>query len=106
MSKTLKSFKIKKQLDTRYARLSAKKIFVGKGDIKHTGSTVTVTFNVYNTDSFANIRSLKNIHKKLYYPKQYLDAKITLDKEGNENITLNRPLTYAEYLNLSLHYDE
>ena len=106
MSKTLKAYKIKKQLDTRYARLSAKKIFVGKGDIKHTGSTVTVTFNVYNTDSFANIRSLKYIHKNLYYPNISLDGKITVDKEGKETITFNRPFTYPEYLTLSNHYDE
>jgi len=106
MSKTLKAYKIKKQLDTRYARLSAKKIFVGKGDIKHTNSTVTVTFNVYNTDSFASVRSLKYIHKSLYYPNISLGGKITVDKEGKESITYNRPFTYSEYLALSNHYDE
>nr|YP_010620803.1 hypothetical protein PN052_mgp13 [Pseudofabraea citricarpa]WAX38814.1 ribosomal protein S3 [Pseudofabraea citricarpa] len=37
-----------KGLPTRYRRLSIKKVFVGKGDIKHTSTKVIITLYVYN----------------------------------------------------------
>ena len=36
------------ELDTRFRRLSVKRIFVGKGDLKHTSSKVIITLYVYN----------------------------------------------------------
>jgi hypothetical protein len=37
-----------KKLSTRFRRLSVKRIFVGKGDLKHTSSKVIITLYVYN----------------------------------------------------------
>ena len=32
----------------RFRRLSGKRVFIGKGDLKHTSSRVIITFYVYN----------------------------------------------------------
>jgi hypothetical protein len=37
-----------KKLPIRFRRLSVKRIFVGKGDLKHTSSKVIITLYVYN----------------------------------------------------------
>jgi len=64
-----KFYKIK-QLATRYKRLSAKKIFVGRGDLKHTNDKVIITFYVYNTEKMFLLSQLKKIHNILYSPKK------------------------------------
>jgi Mitochondrial ribosomal protein (VAR1) len=38
-----------KPLATRFKRLTTKRVFVGKGDIKHTSNKAIVTFYIYNT---------------------------------------------------------
>lgn len=41
-----------KPLATRFKRLSTNKVFVGKGDIKHTSNKAIITFYIYNTTKF------------------------------------------------------
>lgn len=38
-----------KPLATRFKRLTTKRVFVGKGDIKHTSNKAIITFYIYNT---------------------------------------------------------
>jgi len=54
-----------KRISTRYRRLSPTKIFVGKPELKHTNSKVTITLYVYNEQRrFLNkqIKELKKIN--------------------------------------------
>jgi Mitochondrial ribosomal protein (VAR1) len=101
----LKLYKTK-QLATRYKRLSAKKIFVGKGELKHTSDKVIITFYVYNTEKFYLLKHIKQIHKSLYYPNKDLKKYINNDRKGKDIITYNRPFTLTEYLALPNHREE
>jgi hypothetical protein len=100
-----KFYKIK-QLATRYKRLSAKKIFVGKGDLKHTNDKVIITFYVYNTEKMFLLSQLKKMHNILYNPKKKLKKFVNVDKNGKEVVSHNRPFTLKEYLSLTNHYEE
>lgn len=100
----LKAFKIKR-IATRYKRLSANKIFVGKGDLKHTNNKVVITFYVYNTENFFLSRNIKYLIKSLYKPiplKRY----VNIDRYDKRIITYNRPFSLDEYLSLRSHYTE
>jgi hypothetical protein len=101
----MKYYKIK-QLATRYKRLSAKKIFVGKGDLKHTNDKAIITFYVYNTEKMFLLSQLKKIHNILYNKKKSLKKYVNIDRNGKETISYNRPFTLNEYLNLTNHYEE
>jgi len=112
-----------KPVDKLYRRRSPRKIFVGKGELKHTNSKVIITFYVYNTEKTSLKREYKRLYKSLYSPKKKyiklvngkktitylkktLERFITLDKngniakdlKGNDIITYNRPFTLEEFL--------
>jgi hypothetical protein len=92
------------RIPNRYRKLSTKKVFVGKGELKHTSEKVIITSYVYNTEQLY----LKNLVKKhgryLYYPKEELIKYINIDTDGKEIISYNRPFTLEEYLILPDHY--
>jgi hypothetical protein len=110
-------------IDRIHRRRSPKKIFIGKGELKHTNSKVIITFYVYNTEKFSLKREYIDLYKTIYSPKikcvkinkgkmttrylkKSLERRITLDKngdiakdiKGNEIITYNRPYTLEEFL--------
>jgi hypothetical protein len=118
-----------KKLKTKYIskvskRRSAKKIFIGKGELKHTSNKVIITFYVFNTERISLKRTFIKLYKSLYSPKKkfirinndrkiltYLNKPLikymTLDNngniikdiDGNEIISYNRPYTVEEFLN-------
>lgn len=115
-----------KYVSTFFKRRSLKKIFIGKGELKHTSSKVIITFYVYNTEKISLKREYKKYYKSLYSPlnrsitihndekvvtylKSPLNRYITLDNDGNitkdlmgnEIISYNRPYTEEEFFNLS-----
>lgn len=117
-----------KYVSKLYRRRSPKKIFIGKGELKHTSTKVIITFYVFNTEKISLKREYKRLYKALYSPKKkyliinngknmvtYLkkplqryisldtNGDITKDLKGNEIITYNRPFTAEEFLNLSKH---
>lgn len=102
----IKILKKIKQLPIRYRRLSAKKIFVGKGDLKHTNNKVVITFFVYNVEKLFLLSQLKKIHRSLFYPYKCLKEFININRHGKKIITYNRPFTLAEYLSQRSHYEE
>ena len=51
-----------KYVDILHRRRSPKKIFIGKGELKHTSTKIIITFYVYNTEKI----SLKREYKRLY----------------------------------------
>lgn len=102
----LNKFYMIKQLATRFKRLSAKKIFVGRGDLKHTNDKVIITFFVYNTEKMSLLNHFRKAHTILYGPAKRLRGKLNRDKDGKEFITYNRPLTLKEYLTLTNHSEK
>jgi len=107
----------------RYRRISAKKIFVGKGELKHTNSKVIITFYVYNTEKLSLKREYKKLYNSLYTTKylpqnlkgtnikstqykeipliKYIDidknGDIYKNEEGEDIIRYNRPYTLKEF---------
>lgn len=79
-----------KQLNTRFKRLSVKRIFVAKGELKHTSSKVIITLYVFNKER--NILKLETnkLIKALVYPSKQL----IIDNTSK----FNRPLTLSEFI--------
>ncbi len=91
--------KKKKSMLPRFRRLSLKKIFLGKGELKHTSSRVIITFYVYNTESMFLMHKIMQFKHGLFYIPNYVNLKktITKDNEGNIKISYNRPFSFEEY---------
>ena len=92
-----------KRIANRYRKLSANKIFVGKGELKHTNEKVIITSYVYNVEQLYLKNLTKKLAKSLYYPNKDLKKYVNIDRNGKEIITYNRPFTLKEYLNLPDH---
>lgn len=94
-----------KRMATRYKRLTSRKLFIGKGDLKHTSSKAIITFYVYNTNKLFLSRAYYLTRKALFYPKKRLEKYI---KEINNKkiISYNRPLKLNEFLALPVHYNK
>ena len=106
MEFNLKGFKVN-NLPVRYKKLSANKTFVGLSAFKHTNSTLSITYHVYNPRIMSLSSKLREIHKSLYYPKKLCKIlSINIDRNGQEVRTFNRPFTLGEYLHLPNHYEE
>ena len=95
-----------KRMATRYKRLSTKKIFVGKGELKHTSSKVIITFYVHNTEKIYLSKAVHLVHKALFKPIKPLKIYINKDINNKEIISYNRPFTLKEFLALPEHYDQ
>jgi Mitochondrial ribosomal protein (VAR1) len=91
------------RIPNRYRKLSTKKVFVGKGELKHTSGKVIITSYVYNAEQLYLKSLVKKHGRYLYYPKEQLIKYINIDTDGKEIITYNRPFTLEEYLNLPDH---
>ena len=118
-----------KVLGTKYIskvqkKRSANKIFIGRGELKHTSNKVIITFYVYNTEKLSLKRGFMDLYKSLYSPKirkyvrinnnkkilRYINLPLikymSLDRngnmirdiKGNEIISYNRPYTVEEFL--------
>ena len=114
-----------KNLKTKYVskldrKRAPKKIFVGKGQLKHTGTKVIITIYIYNTEKVSLIREYKRLYLSLFsqkkkyilirkgnevitYLKKPLEKQIVLgekySKDLRETIIFNRPYTVEEFLN-------
>jgi len=94
-----------KPMTRRFRRLSAKRVFIGKGELKHISSKVVITFYVYNTEGMFLSHKVMKLRNGLYFPKRKLEKKVTKDSEGKVIITYNRLFTLLEYLGLRQHYE-
>src|SRR6266487_307199 len=95
-----------KGMPTRFKRLSTRRVFVGKGELKHTSSKVIITFYVHNTEKIYLARAVKLVFKSLYNPKSRLKKFITEDRSNKEIVSYNRSFTLEEYLALPDHYNK
>ena len=80
----------------RYRRLSANKIFVGKGDLKHTSNKVIITIFVYNVEKKILYLNKQKVKRNLLYPNLNLKKFVNLDTKGNKIITYNRLFSIEE----------
>nr|QDG01232.1 ribosomal protein S3 [Scytalidium sp.] len=89
-----------KQLSIRYKRLSVKKIFVAKGELKHTSSKIIITLYVFNKEKNILKLETKKLIKALVYPNKPLNSFKAIENSSNIDniIKFNRPLTLNEYM--------
>jgi len=105
-SKRLLLRKLKAKRIIQHKRLTPRKVFVGKGDLKHTSSKVIITLYNYNILKTFLLRKIKRLIHFLYFPKRTLTLYVTkdlLDSEKDVNkkrnrISYNRPLSLREFL--------
>jgi hypothetical protein len=113
-----------KYVSKLYRKRSPKRIFIGKGELKHTSNKAIVTFYVYNTEKISLKREYKKLYLSFFSPKKRyiilnnsketnkflkkpLERQIILDEKGdvlkdlkgNDIIIYNRPYTIEEFLN-------
>jgi hypothetical protein len=84
--------KINKRQIIKDKRLSTKRVFVGKGDLKHTNDKVIITIYVYNTEGMYLSNLYKKIKQVIYYPNSTLIKTINLDPKNKKKliVTYNR----------------
>ena len=94
-----------KYIPNRYRRMSAKKIFAGKGELRHTSNKVIITSYIHNIEGKFIYLKLKKLFKSLYYPDNKLKADIFINKEGKYHIYYNRPFTFRDFRKDKYHYE-
>src|SRR6202789_2519737 len=67
-------------IDMLYRRRSSKRIFIGRGELKHTNSKVIITFYVYNTE-------------KMSLKREFLNLFDVLNSSRRKKININDPFT-------------
>jgi hypothetical protein len=92
-----KILNIKRRVN-RFRRLSPRKVFVGKGELKHTNSKVIITLYLYNTEKMYLIKELKKQFKNLYLARFPIMINFSKGRKGEEITSYNRPFTLEEYL--------
>lgn len=98
--------KIPKRFLPKHKRTSSRKVFVGRGDLKHTSNKVIITLYTYNLLKTFLLRKIKRYIHLMYFPQKSLVLYITkdlLDPEPLSNkkrnvISYNRPLSLDEFL--------
>ena len=98
--------KLKTKRIIKHKRLTPRKVFVGKGDLKHTSNKVIITLYTYSILKTFLLRKIKRLVNFLYFPQKLLVLYITkdlLDSEKNPSkqrnlISYNRPLSLNEFL--------
>jgi len=87
-----------KRIANRYRKLSANKVFVGKGELKHTNSKVVMTSYIYNAEQLYLKSLLRKEARNLYYPKKELERDVdNPDKKylnKNINVLINARLVW------------
>jgi len=99
-----KVLKIKRTVN-RIRRLSPRKVFVGKGELKHTNAKVIITVYLYNTEKMYLIRELKKQFRLMYLTKKPVIIGITKDRKGDNIISYNRPYNLKEFLESPSYYE-
>ncbi len=103
-SKKLYNIKTKR-MAMRFKRLSTKKVFVGKGELKHTSSKIIITFYLYNTERMFLLNKLRKLEILFFRPLINLKRFKNKDRDGNIKITYNRRFTKYEYPFYSHQYE-
>jgi hypothetical protein len=92
-----KALKVKRKVN-RFRRLSSRKVFVGKGELKHTNSKVIITLYLYNTEKTYLLRELKKQYKQLFLARAPIMIGFSKDREDKLVVSHNRPYTLKEFI--------
>jgi hypothetical protein len=84
--------------------LSANKIYIAKGNLKHTNSNVLITLYIYNVEKNYLISNLLDEYKLLFTTKKHLKLEKHVDRNKNIIKTYNRPFTLFEHMTIPEHY--
>lgn len=93
-----------KPIPARIRRASSKRVFVGKGELKHTNNKVILTFYLYSTQGMVLSNTYKRLSQGLFYPRNKLKKTITWNRAGHKIITYNRIFSVYEFSALRKHY--
>jgi ribosomal VAR1-like protein len=85
-----------KRLLLRFRRVSTKKVFIGRGDVKHTSNKVLITFYVLNTEGMLLSQNYEKAKKEIFYPRYDFKKSVKYSREGKPIIKYNRPLSWEE----------
>lgn len=89
-----------KRLPARIRRMSTKKIFVGKGEVKHSNDKAIVTFYIHNAERLFLDRAIVLLSRALYNPARPLVRNIYTNRSKQVRITYNRILSFNEFWHL------
>jgi Mitochondrial ribosomal protein (VAR1) len=68
-------------------RISTKRVFIGRGELKHSNNKVIITFYVYNTEAMFLWGNVKKAWEILYRPKKDIEISINEDTKDKEVIS-------------------
>lgn len=85
--------------ERRIRRMSSNKIFVGKGEVKHSNAKAIVTFYIHNAEKLFLDRAITLLSRALYNPARPL-RNINKNKHKQVRITYNRILSFKEFWHL------
>lgn len=86
-----------KRLAIRWRRHSTKKIFVGRGEIKHSNNKAIITFYVHNAERLFLDRAIVLMTRLLYSPARPLRKYTHTNIHKQVKITYNRALSFKEF---------
>jgi hypothetical protein len=96
--------KLLKNRPIKVRRMSTKRVFVGKGELKHTNNKIILTFYTYSTHGMVLSHTYKWLSQGLFYPRNNLKKTITWSRVGNKITTYSRIFSLYEYIELREHY--
>lgn len=92
---TKKALRVKRN---KFKRLSPRKAFVGRGELKHTNSKVIITIYRYNIEKVILLKKVRKLLKYMYLSKSVSKLAYTWDKMKEDwLVSTNRPYTLKEF---------
>ena len=79
-------------------RISTKRVFIGRGELKHSNNKVLITFYVYNTEAMFLWGNVKKAWEILYRPKKDLEISINEDTKDKEVKSQYEPFNLLTWL--------
>ena len=79
-------------------RVSTKRVFIGRGELKHSNNKVIITFYVYNTEAMFLWGNVKKAWEILYRPKKDLEIFINEDAKNKEVKSQYEPFNLITWL--------
>ena len=81
-------------------RASTKRVFIGRGELKHSNNKVIITFYVYNTEAMFLWGNVKKAWEILYRPKKDLEIFLNEDTKDKEVKSQYEPFNLITWLNI------
>ena len=81
-------------------RASTKRVFIGRGELKHSNNKVIITFYVYNTEAMFLWGNVKKAWEILYRPKKDLEISLNEDTKDKEVKSQYEPFNLITWLNI------